>query len=341
MVAIKAGAVENFISRPDASLRLAVIYGPDTGLVAERSRNLARALAGVHGGEVERFDADTAPDTGALFDAATSLSLFGGSQVILVRPGARQIAGVVEAILDNAQSAPLVIECGDLKPSAPLRKLAENHSQAAAVPCYVDGVQELSRLVDAMCAQSGLAIEPDAREYLLQMLGGDRLATRGELEKLRNYCEGESTITLEDVVCVCGDASALLIDDLVDSAATGDLASADATLQRCLEAGTAGPAIISALTRHFLQLRVARIAVEEGATAETATRALRPPVFFKRQAAFKRQLIQWSREAIDSALARIHAADAAARLSPDLESELVGRLVLGLSSAGARRGRRG
>lgn len=105
--------------------------------------------------------------------------------------------------------------------------------------------------------------------------------------------------------------------------------------------GHCGPAIISALTRHFLQLRVARIAVEEGATAETATRALRPPVFFKRQAAFKRQLIQWSREAIDSALARIHAADAAARLSPDLESELVGRLVLGLSSAGARRGRRG
>ncbi|MCB1478319.1 MAG: DNA polymerase III subunit delta [Rhodobiaceae bacterium] len=337
MVAIKAGGVESFLSRPDTSIRLAVIYGPDTGLVSERCRALSEKLAKHHGGDIERFDAESAADPGALFDAATSLSLFGGQQVILVRPGAKQIAGIVESILDHDGGAPLVVEAGDLKPSAPLRKLAEKHDKAVALPCYVDGAQELGKLIDTMCNEAGLTMEPDARSALLQLIGGDRLATRGELDKLRDYCTGESTINLTDVLAVCGDASAILLDDAVDAVALGDAATADAILRRSVQAGTAVPAIIAALTRHFLQLRSARIAVEDGATADTAMRAMRPPVFFKRQQAFKRQITQWRREAIDQALERIQSADAATRLNPALELELASRLMLGLASGAARR----
>ncbi|MCB1481789.1 MAG: DNA polymerase III subunit delta [Rhodobiaceae bacterium] len=337
MVAIKAGGVDSFLAKPDTAIRLAVIYGPDTGLISERCRMLAEKLAKHHGGEIERFDAETAPDTGALFDAATSLSLFGGQQVILVRPGAKQITGVVESILDHDGGAPLIIEASDLKPSSPLRKLAEKHERAVTLPCYVDGAQELAKLIDAMCGEAGMTIEPDARGALLQLIGGDRLATRGELEKLRDYCAGESIVTLANVLAVCGDASAILLDDAVDAVGLGDAARADTILRRSVQAGTAVPAIIAALTRHFLQLRSARIAVEDGATADTAMRAMRPPVFFKRQQAFKRQITQWRREAIDQALERIQAADAATRLNPALEVELASRLLLGLASGAARR----
>ncbi|MFN0265111.1 DNA polymerase III subunit delta [Tepidamorphus sp. 3E244] len=339
MVAIKAGNVDSFISRPDPALRLALVYGPDVGLVAERCQTLAEKLAEIHTGEIDRFDAETAPDIGTLFDAATSMSLFGGTQVIVVRPGAKQIGSTLEAILQQEQSAPIIVQGGDMKPSAPVRKLAESRENCVSLPCYVDGEQELARLVDNLCAEAGLTIEPDARQMLLQLLGGDRLATRGELEKLRNYCAGESTVTLEDVLAVCGDASALIVDDLVDAAALGEIGRADSALNRSLEAGTAVQQITGAFTRHYMQLRAARIAVENGATADTAVRSLRPPVFFKRQSAFKRQLMLWSSEAIDAALARIHAADAAARLSPGLEAELTGRMILGLGTSVARRRR--
>ena len=337
MVALKAAAAERFVEKPDPKCRLMLVYGPDTGLVSERAHQIAGALATGLGGEVEPFDPDSSSEPGLLFDAATSLSLFGGQQVILVRATSKQIAGIVAAIVEHDGAAPLVVEAGDLKPSAPLRKLAEGHAAAVTIPCYTDSAEAIGRLVDTTCSKAGLHIEADARDALVSLLGGDRLATRGELEKLRNYCAGESNVTLDDVMAVCGDASALLLDDAIDAVALGNAHDAETTLRRAVESGTAIPAIIAALSRHFLQLRAARLLVEEGNTAESAMRAMRPPVFFKRQTAFKRQLSAWRHDAIDEALERIQTADAATRLNADLNTELAGRLVLSLAGMARRR----
>ncbi len=337
MVALKGKAIARFVAKPDAATRFALVYGPDTGLVSERARLLAKALAELHGGDVEPFDATT-QEPGALYDAATSLSLFGGQQIIHLRGASNPLTAVLEAVIEQSAAAPVVAEAADLKPSASLRKLAEARDDTVALPCYADSSADLSALIDEMLRETGQRIEPEAREALGALIGGDRLASRGEIDKLRDYCAGQEVITLADVTTICGDASTLLLDEAIDAVALGDAATADSILQRAIAAGTPVQAVLAALGRHFEQLRTARVAVENGATAEAAMRTLRPPVFFKRQGAFKRQLTGWRLPTIERALNHILASDSAARRNQHLQGELASRLILTLARGARARG---
>jgi len=110
-----------------------------------------------------------------------------------------------------------VIEAGDLKKSSPLRTLCERAKNAVALPCYADGERELGRLIDDEMKQAGLAIAPDARAALLPFLGGDRVASRNEIRKLALYAQNTGKVTLEDVLAVVADASALVLDNLMDA----------------------------------------------------------------------------------------------------------------------------
>ncbi|MFX8573797.1 hypothetical protein ABTM22_19895, partial [Acinetobacter baumannii] len=87
-----------------------------------------------------------------------------------------------------------------------LRKKFEDHRRAVAIPCYADTAEDLRRLIDAECRNAGLAIDPDARDLLESLIGGDRLASRGEIQKLLLYAKGMTRISVDDVLAVVGDA---------------------------------------------------------------------------------------------------------------------------------------
>ena len=65
---------------------------------------------------------------------------------------------------------------GDLRRSAPLRTLCERAKNAAALPCYVDTDRDLARLIDDEMRDAALTMQPDARDMLIPLLGGDRAA---------------------------------------------------------------------------------------------------------------------------------------------------------------------
>src|SRR5437868_5546576 len=79
-------------------------------------------------------------------------------------------------------------------------------------------------------AAAGLAISSEAREALMGLLGGDRLATRSELKKLTLYAHGAGRIEVSDVLAVVGDASLLATDEIIDSAFSGEADALDRNL---------------------------------------------------------------------------------------------------------------
>jgi DNA polymerase-3 subunit delta len=113
-----------------------------------------------------------------------------------------------------------VIEAGSLKKDHALRKLVERLREAAAIECYPDSKQDLERLIDTDVRAAGLKIEPDAKAALVQSLGGDRLTTRSELDKLITYAHGAGTITREDVDLLVADAILALRPVLLETLAT-------------------------------------------------------------------------------------------------------------------------
>jgi DNA polymerase-3 subunit delta len=344
MVAVKAGDVDRTLRRPDPSRPVLLIYGPDTGLVAERARLAAERAVDDPADPFQliRIEGDViASDPGRLVDEASTIGMFGARRAIWVRPSTRNIAPAVEAVLQaSLQDTTVVIEAGDLGKSAPLRSLCERSPNASALPCYADSERDLGGVVDEALQAAGLSIGRDARAALIASLGGDRLATRAELAKLLLYAHGRREVTLDDIDATISDVSSLALDGVIDAAFAGELAGLDHALQRLLAEGTSASTLLGAALRHAFALFAARLDVAGGKSISDAVAAWRG-LHFRRKPLVERQLGVWNVKALTRVIGALQAAVLDSRRAPDLGAALGGHTLLDIAAAAskAKRGR--
>lgn len=343
MAILKGGEIERFLAAPGEKWPLVLIYGPDSGLVSER----ARALATVSAPNLDdpftvvRMDGDVlAGDPARLADEAETIPMFGGRRLIWVRAGDRQIANAVAPLLATPpQGATILIEAGDLKKTSPLRAEAERSPHAAVIPCYADEARDISRLIGDEVRAAGLSIDREAQDLLTSMLGGDRAASRSEIQKLCLYARGQPSITTADVEAVCGESATLGLDDIIDAACTGQALELDRLLARARQSGLAAPQILAAMGRHLLALHKARTAMDKGAPAAAALGQFQPPLFFRRRPLVERQLSLWTSDKLTRFTARLAEATFETRIRPDLADAIAARTFLAVALAARPAGR--
>ena len=301
--------IERFVARPDVKTRVMLVYGPDTGLVSERGEALLRALAEdrddpfqvseVRGAELQGWT-----EYGRLAEAAASVSLLGGGRVVRVRGATDAHAAALETFLERAPGeGRLIYEAGDLRPSSTLRRACEKSSLAAALPCYLDSGEGLARLIHATLRDEGFEVDADALDYLADRLGGDRLQTRRELEKLALFVgPGETRVSLAAAEAAVGDVAAITLEDLAYAVAAGDPAALVRALARSLREGGNPVSAVRAVARHFDRLHRVASERDRGVRTEQAMKSLRPPIFYKRAPSFRAQLADWPTERLAAAL---------------------------------------
>jgi DNA polymerase-3 subunit delta len=274
VVALAAREIESYLARPDPARPVILLHGPDAGLVRERADALiAAAVDDINDPfSLVRLEGDDlASEPSRLVDEAMTVPLFGGRRAIRVKAGGRSFASGVDVLLQNPPiDCRVVIEAGELRRDAPLRTLCEKARTAVAIPCYPDGVRDLTRLIDDELTIAKLKIAPDARATLLTLLGGDRQASRNEIRKLALYAHGAEQITLEDIAAIVTDASALAMDPIVDGAFAGKPVDVETAFAKAIAAGTSSGGIMFAAQRQAALLHKARLAVDNGQSVETA-----------------------------------------------------------------------
>ncbi len=343
MVAIKAADVDAFVARPDPARRVVLVFGPDAGLVGERVRAILAAsvddpndpfaLARLEGEELTA-------EPSRLTEEALTMPLFGGRRAVWVKAGSRNIAPAVEALLGEplfAGATPqcrVVIEAGDLRRNAPLRVLCERAKNAAALPCYADSERDRARLIDEEMRAAGLSLAPDARAVLIPLLGGDRAASRSEIQKLAVYARGRDQVGVEDVAAVVSDASALTIDDIVDAAFAGKPGELETQLAKARVAGTAAGSILFNAQRQLAQLHKWRFAIEQG--RGFSLDAVQPAVPFRRRPLIEAALKAWSAARLATAMAQLADAVLDARRNSALADTITERALLAIATNGRR-----
>ena len=351
----KAHEVEAWLARPDPSTTIVLIYGPDRGLVAERARLFvsksgiapddAFSLVRIDASEIER-------DPGRLIDEAGTVSMFSARRLIWVRDaGAHK--GFADAVKSLATTpladATVLIEAGDLKKGVALRAAVEAAKTAIALPCYADDGRSIDAVIDEAMQKAGVSIGLEARQALKRNLGGDRLASRSEIEKLLLYAAGSSTISLDDVLAATGDASSTTADAVVDAAILGKLGELDAAFSRFVSSGNQLFPLLNTALRQFQSLDAMRGAMDRtDRNAAAVMASARPPVFFARRGTVETALSRWPRPSIAQALDRLQSAVLRSRQRSELAEPIVrqalfglavesARLASGKTSAGARR----
>ncbi|MDN5926790.1 MAG: DNA polymerase III subunit delta [Hyphomicrobiales bacterium] len=339
----KAFEVDRWLSRPEPSFRLVLIYGPDRGLVSERARVFA-ANTGLPLHDpfavvrLEANELDQQP--GRLEDEARTVPMFAENRLIwIANAGAQKNLGAdVKRLADNPPAdAIILIEAGELKKNAPLRTVVEGASAAMALPCYADDARAIDALIDGEMAKAGMAIALDARQMLKSSLGGDRLASRGEIAKLLLYCLGKERIETEDVLAMVGDVSASSNDDAIDAVLLGKAADLDQALARHAAAGGPPFQMLASAIRQFQNLQTMHNAMErKGQSAIAAVASARPPVFFARKKTVETALDRYDGNSIVRALDRLRDAVLQTRRRPELAKSVVERTLLALAIEGRR-----
>ena len=266
--------------------------------------------------------------------------MFGDARLIWIKGSTRKnLAKVFQPVLElPPKDAWILIEAGNLKKSSALRTIVEKSKSGMALPCYQDEALAIDRLIDEVMTSSGLQIENDAKELLKSRLGGDRLASRAELDKLVLFALNQEIITSDDVIAIVGDASSTLLDELLDAVSIGDIASMQTFLVRILSAGTTTATVLIALTRHFQTLHRCRSAMEKNRlSAQSVVGGLRPMISFKRKTAFTRSLQAWSRASLDKILNRLDSVSLNARANPVLSRSLATMTLLAIAIEGRSR----
>jgi len=343
----KANEVDSFLARPTSSFPVVLLYGPDKGLVSERARRFAEAskLPLDDPFAVIRMEADEIEaDPAKLADEARTISMFGGQRLIWIKnaAGQKKLAEAIKLLAtEPPQETFVLVEAGDLKKGAGLRSAVENAPAGMALPCYSDDSRGIDGVIDDVLAEWKMQITLDGRQLLRASLGGDRLATRGELEKLCLYARGKERIDIDDVREAVGDVADLSIDDVIDAVLVGDLPRFEISFDRVVKSGTAPFLLLNTAMRQFQQVQTLRhIADTERKSASVVVAAARPPIFFNRKKLIENAVSRWSGESLARVMERLQRAVLESRQNASLAIPIIRQCLLAISVESLRNGRR-
>lgn len=329
MAEVKSHEFDRFAEKSAELYRIFVIYGPDRGLVSER----AALLAGKTGVSQDdpfamlKLDvSDLQGDPGRLLDEVNSLGLFGGSKLVWLRGAANEkpLLDAMQVLADGPAPANiLIVEAGDLKKGSGLRKIAEPSRSIAVIPCYADDVKALNSLIDSELGSEGLRISPGGRQRLLELLGGDRVASRNEIRKLALYCRGMGMVEEGHVDEIIGDASAVSADEAVDAILGGDLPGLHRAIQKVVSSKTPVFLVLQSCLKQFQLLDLMKAEMEEKKlqTAQVMM-TLGRHIHFKRKPLMEKALRTWSSPALARETERLQAAILMSRQKQSLEPNI-------------------
>ena len=340
---IAANRADAFTGAPPDTLRVALIYGPDEGLVRERAARLGKAVVPDLSDPFLVCDlsgAELASDPARLADEVAAIALTGGRRLIRVRDAGDNIAKIVASVLEDTPGDALtVLQAGNLAPRSALRKLAETASDAAAIPCYADDANSLEQVIRETLAAQDIRITPDASGWLLGRHGSDRAGSRSEIEKLALFVGAGGEVDIEAAMACVGDSAAESLEDLIYAASDGDSNAVDLYLDRCFQSGATAVGILRAMTNHLMRLESAALRVAAGEDTGKVLKSLRPPVFFKVERRFRGQLKAWRPASLSRGLQLTLDAELQCKRTGLPETAICGRTLLQIASL-ARQNRR-
>jgi DNA polymerase-3 subunit delta len=340
VTALKAHEVARFLNRPDIDEGIFLAYGPDAGLVRESAQRLVKHFTGNDSqsmGLVILDDAELTADPGRLAVEARMVSLFGEKRVIRVRDAGKSLVMTLVQLKDDLAGAVIILEGGNLLPKDALRALVEAAPNGRALPCYPDTDETLTALIRETFSKAGIALDSDVIPTLRDILGNDREITRRELEKLCLYAASTKSLTYNDIMTLCADNAALVVDEIVDAAGTGHAARLEEALNRALSSAIDPQRLLASATNHFAGLRRLRGEVDAGRSPRDVLENARPRPHFSRKALFEQQLRIWSDDSLALVCERLHLAVADSRKRYGMGETILRRTLLSICMMAAER----
>lgn len=311
-----------------------LVYGADRGAVYDLCQSIIRKLS--RPGEtldvVRLTEAQVSSSKDRLYSEFAARSMFGDGQLVWVSATGDGIVKSLEPLLESKEAGNLIlIDSESLAKSSKLRKLCESDARSLSVAVYEETAHELRSRLERTIRGAGFTIGDDALERLLELVSREKGVGDSEVNKLLLYVHGQKSISLDDVVAVCGDTHDSSTDEVLDAVFEGRMADVERHVVALQGQGSAFKAVLPLALQHIAKLQAMSVQMRQGQSSSDVLGAPRNGIFFKRRASFGRQLQIWSLESLLDANQKLADAVHATRLTPELEDDFVSRTLLALS----------
>jgi DNA polymerase-3 subunit delta len=254
-----------------------------------------------------------------------------------VLDGRHNVLGAMQPLLERPpEAAWLIVEAGDLPKTSALRSAFESCPAAAAVLTGEVEAGDLASMIRTMAESADVIVQPEAMELLANILGGDRLATRGEIDKLLSYVGPGGAARVEDVEAIVGETAEVRNGQIIDAALLGGAEEVEANLVRLKAESASVSGVASQAVRHLITLQGLRLGIDRGGNPGQVVKTARPPIFFKRQDAAIAALRRWPYPALARARVMLDEAVATSRRQPSLEFAVVSDALQRIASMARR-----
>ena len=349
MILSRRPDIERFIAKPDGEIRVALIYGRDTGVVRERGQQLAAKVTARPDDPFDVAllnDSDMDGEPGRLEGELAAQSMMGGRRLVRLKLTSEKAAPdklAAEAATRHAAGelnpeAFFLIEAGALGRDSALRKDCEQSAACAVIPCYEDEPGDIARLVRDSLSQDGVGLTADALALFVARMPKERGVARQEIERLALFLGPGSgvTATPKDLETFLGVEPEASLSDAAADAFGGRLAQAQQGLRRAAQEGEAGPAAVRAIGNYLGRLRRTLTLAKSGAGLQEAAKA--SGVFWKQEREFLRQARSWTLTELDRLQPDVLAADRACKSTGSPDHLIAERLALQIAGRARRLG---
>ena len=278
---IKPYQAEAFISNISHNKEIfaALIYGPESGLVSIRCRQIAGMIVKdvsdpflVVSLNEKRID----EDKGLLFDEFAAISMLGGRKLIKV-DGGNKVSDSLKMIFEIPKKQTnfkitgdnfILISAGDLDKNSSLRKFCEASPHIAAIACYEDDIATISNIINQKFREQKITFDNQIVELLLSRFGKNRQIILNEIEKLILFVGSKSHITATIAQEAIIDISEISAYQLVEEFANRDIKKTILCLEKLFVEKTSPITVIRFLNNYFSKLLLVKSNIENGSNLD-------------------------------------------------------------------------
>ena len=292
--------IAGFLNAPQVKYSTALLYGPDGGLVAERTEQIIKATkTNKQDGFsfVELSEAALLADPALLNDEIASISMLSPKRFILVRAvGDKLVKILSDAFTILHADVFLLVIADELSARSTLRQLFEKQAHAASVACYADSAQDLRQVAAHLFEQAKVQTESGVLEYLTAQLGNDRRVSLSELEKILLWLGDDKKLDLKAVKALVNPNREAPLDELCNAVASRQPELAERLMAQMEREGVQPIMWLRALQRYFSKLLLLGLQMQAGKSVDEVIAAVKPQVFFKQVPILAAQLRMWKPE---------------------------------------------
>ncbi|MEG8099091.1 DNA polymerase III subunit delta [Candidatus Liberibacter brunswickensis] len=315
-----------------------IFYGSDKGLIFELINKFKERIRITYNNSFDIIvlnSIEIQKDPVILWNAINSIGLFNEKKIILIENLSNEknvIKCLEEIITENNNNSTIIIKSYEMKKGNILKKIAEKFKNVLAISCYPDTKIDLMNLIKENLLLNKKSISIEAKNILLENLGGDRISSRNEIQKLSSYCLEDSLITEEHVKNIICDTHVLYIEEIINAVLQGKTYNAIMLTDFFFTSKMSSHALLHGFLQKFQLLDKIHIEKEySNISFEQIIQKIEKNIIPKKKILLQKSLQIWNKVIVKKALYKIAQTISITRKKRSLEKSIIYQTILLIS----------